>query len=153
MSDTLERPQPRMQGLTAEFYDWCAKGELRFQRCSSCAAWRHAPREMCARCGSFDWSWERSSGRGRVFTWTVVERPMHPAFQHDAPYAVVVVEMDEGVRLASRVIDCDAAALEIGMPVQVRFERVSDAVMLPFFTRAAGEERGAPARSRARRSR
>ena len=129
-------PLPRMQGLAQEFYDWCARGELRFQRCSSCMTWRHVPREMCARCGSFAWAWERSSGRGRVFTWTVVERPMHPAFQADAPYAVVVIEMDEGVRLATSVVDCAPSALAFDMRVEVTFDAAAGAVTLPRFKRA-----------------
>jgi uncharacterized OB-fold protein len=130
-----DRPLPRMWGLTKEFYGWCAKGELRFQRCSSCAAWRHVPREMCAACGSFSWSWARSSGRGRVFTWTVVERPMHPAFHADVPYAVAVIEMDEGVRLASTVVDCPPSALAMDMLVEVTFDSASPHVTLPRFTR------------------
>ena len=142
MSETSQhaRPLPAMQGLTRQFYDWCEKGELRFQRCSTCNAWRHVPREMCARCGSFDWSWTVSRGKGRVFTWTVVARPMHPAFQHDVPYAVVVVEMDEGVRLATTVVDCAPAELEIDMPVEVVFDAM-DGVTLPRFQRAATRSR------------
>jgi uncharacterized OB-fold protein len=142
MSDQPEhaRPLPLMQGLARQFYDWCGRGELRFQRCSACGAWRHVPREMCARCGSFDWSWGASAGKGRVFTWTVVARPMHPAFQHDVPYAVVVVEMDEGVRLASTVVDCTPGELEIDMPVEVVFDTV-DGVTLPRFRRADAARR------------
>lgn len=140
MSDASPRPTPShplpaMQGLTGEFYEWCRKGELRFQRCE-CGTWRHVPRETCARCGSFTWEWARASGRGRVFTWTVAVRPMHPAFANDAPYAPVVVEMEEGVRLVSQVVDCPPDALAIDMPVTVVFEAVSDAVTLPRFRRA-----------------
>ena len=133
--DPCAKPVPLMQGLTKEFYGWCARGELRFQRCARCRAWRHVPRELCAECGSRDWQWEASSGRGRVFTWTLVARAMHPAFQHDTPYAAAVIEMDEGVRLVSRVIDCPPDELEIDMPVAVAFERV-DGIALPVFRRS-----------------
>jgi uncharacterized OB-fold protein len=135
MSADVPRPLPRMAGLTQAFYDWCAKNELRFQRCADCATWRYVPREMCAHCGSFAWRWERSSGYGRVFTWTTVERPMHPAFAGDAPYLVVVVEMDEGVRLASNVIGCAPGEMKIGMPVEVAFQQAQDGVVLPVFRR------------------
>jgi uncharacterized OB-fold protein len=123
-----------MAGLTAEFYGWCAQGELRFQRCASCRTWRHVPRVLCAACGSREWAWEASSGWGRVFTWTLVARAMHPAFQQDTPYAAVVVELEEGVRMVSRVIDCPPEELEIDMPVSVTFER-SGEIALPVFRR------------------
>ena len=130
-----DRPLPELEGHSKEFYDWCAKGELRFQRCTSCQAWRHVPREMCAKCGSSDWEWAKSSGRGTVFTWTVAERPMHPAFADAVPYAPVVVEMDERVRVVSEIIDCEPGELEIGMRVEVAFAKVSDDVTLPKFRR------------------
>jgi uncharacterized OB-fold protein len=132
MTDT-PRPLPQLQGLTREFYDWCGKGELRFQRCVACEAWRHVPREMCPTCGSFEWSWNPSTGRGKVYSWTTVERPMHPAFARAAPYAVVVVEMEEGVRIASSVVDRDPRKLAIGLPVIVVFDQVVDGVTLPAF--------------------
>lgn len=134
------KPGPVMEGLAQEFYGWCTNGELRFQRCTPCRAWRHVPRQLCAECASREWAWEASSGRGRVFTWTLVARAMHPAFQHDPPYAVAVIEMEEGVRLVSRVIDCSPEELEIGMPVRVAFERISDELTLPVFQRAPAQE-------------
>ena len=129
------KPLPLMTGLTKEFYDWCQKRELRFQRCTKCGTWRHVPREMCPDCGSFEWEWAKSSGRGKVFTWTVAARPMHPAFL-DIPYAPVVVQMEEGVRLLSQVIDCPPDQLEMDMPVEVVFEDVTPEVTLPKFRRA-----------------
>ena len=105
MADATTPPLPTLAGLAGEFYGWCQKHELRFQRCTACGAWRHVPRELCASCGSWDWEWARSSGRGTVFTWTVAARAMHPAFQDAVPYAPVVVEMEEGVRILSRVTD------------------------------------------------
>jgi len=131
-----DKPLPAMTGLTKEFYDWCAKGELRFQRCKCCGAWRHIPREICAECSSFDWEWAQSSGRGTVFTWTVVERALHPAFGKATPYAPVVVELEGGVRLLTQLTDVPPAELKIDMPVQVDFKAVTDGVTLPYFRRA-----------------
>ncbi len=131
-----DKPLPEMQGTSKEFYQWCRRGDLRFQRCTECQVWRHVPREMCAKCGSDEWKWVKSRGKGTVFTWTVAERPMHPAFVEDVPYAPVVIEMDEGVRIVSEVIDCDPGELEIGMRVEVAFAKVSDEVTLPKLRRA-----------------
>lgn len=130
------KPLPVLQGFAGEFYGWCAKGELRFQRCSGCKTWRHVPRAMCPECGSMDWTWERSSGRGKVFTWTTTALPLHPAFKGSTPYASVVVEMDEGVRVVTELLDCTPEDLAIGLPVSVAFDAVTPEVTLPKFRRA-----------------
>jgi uncharacterized OB-fold protein len=130
------KPLPALEGFAKEFYAWCKQNELRFQRCTACGTWRHVPREMCAACGSWQWEWARSSGRGKVFTWTVIARALHPAFQNDTPYAPVVIEMDEGVRLLSQVVDCAPDQLRIGMPVEVVFDAVTSEITLPKFRRA-----------------
>ena len=130
------KPLPELEGHAGDFYGFCKQRELRFQRCTECRAWRHVPREMCADCGSTAWEWARSSGRGTVFTWTVVGRALHPAFREDTPYAPTVVEMDEGVRLLSQVVDCPPDGLEIGMSVEVVFDDVTEEVTLPKFRRA-----------------
>ncbi len=129
------RPRPALRGLAGEFYDWCRKGELRFQRCTHCGTFRHVPREVCAECSSFDWEWARSGGTGSVYTWTVVERALHPAFAQSVPYAPVVVEMAEGVRVLSRVVDCPPEDLRIGMPLRVEFEALADDLIVPCFRR------------------
>ena len=134
-ADAIPRPLPLMTGMTEEFYQHCAAGELRFQRCSDCGTWRHVPRELCAACRSFEWAWDLSSGKGRVFTWTVVVRPLHPAFSGQEPYAPVVVEMEEGVRVLARVMDCTPEELEMDMPVEVDFEDAGQGVTLPVFKR------------------
>ena len=135
MSD-YNKPLPGLEGLTKEFYDFCKLEDLHFQCCSACNTFRHVPREVCASCNSFDWQWVRSSGIGSVYTWTVVERALHPAFVDDTPLAPVVVEMQEGVRLLATMLDCPAAELRIGMPVKIAYEAVTDEVTLPRFRRA-----------------
>ena len=133
MPDEYKKPLPLLEDLTEQFYEYCRQGELRFQRCSGCDAWRHVPREMCSECGSMQWRWERSAGRGILFTWTVAARPLHPGFSDAAPYAPIVVELDEGVRLVSEMIDCAPDRLEIGAPLEVAFEAVTPQVTLPKF--------------------
>jgi hypothetical protein len=132
------KPLPVLEGLAGEFYGWCRRHELRFQRCTRCLAWRHVPREMCPACGSREWEWARASGRGTVFTWTVVARALHPGYAADAPLAPAVIEMDEGIRLLSVVVDCAPEELVVGMPVEVTFEAVTPEVTLPKFRRARG---------------
>jgi len=135
MTSEISRPLPELSGTSGEFYGFCKAGELRFQRCNDCATWRHVPREICPECASFDWEWAASTGRGTVFTWTVVARALHPAFADAVPYAPIVVELEEGVRLLSEMVDCAPEELEIDMPVEVVFEAVSPDVTLPKFRR------------------
>ena len=132
------KPLPVLEGLSGEFYAWCRQGELRFQRCTDCGTFRHVPRQLCADCNSFAWEWARSSGRGTVYTWTVVQRALHPAFANDTPLAPVVVEMEEGVRLLGNMVDCAPQELVIGLPVEVEFEAVTPEVSLPRFRRRPG---------------
>lgn len=134
---TCQQPLPVLEGLSKEFYAWCQRGELRFQCCNQCRSLRHVPREICPHCSSMKSEWVRSRGQGTIYTWTEVVRPLHPAFADAAPYAPVVVEMTEGVRMLSRVLDCPPAELRIGMPVEVEFVRATDEVVLPFFRRVS----------------
>src|SRR2546427_7955349 len=121
MAAQYQLPLPPRRGLAGEFYDFCKRRELRFQRCLDCATWRHLPRELCARCGSPRWEWSQSSGRGKVFTWTTVTQASLPQFGELIPYSPVVVEMEERVRLVSWVVDVKPDELQIDMPVEVFF--------------------------------
>ena len=130
------KPLPLMEGFTKEFYERCKQGDLCFQRCTKCSTWRHVPRQTCAACGSWEWEWAKSSGRGEVFSWTIVRRPMHPAFAEEAPYAPVIIRLAEGVRMVTWVVDCPPDELRAGMPVEVFFDPVTPEVTLPKFRRA-----------------
>jgi len=137
MTEEYVKPLPLLEGATGEFYEHCKNHELRFQRCTKCGKWRHVPRDMCAACGSWDWEWAKSSGRGALLTWTVVTLPMQPSFAEEVPYAVTLIEMDEGPRIVSRIVDVQPQDLRMGMPVEVIFDAVTPEVTLPRFKRAS----------------
>jgi uncharacterized protein len=126
-------PLPARIGLAAEFYKFCKLHELRFQRCTDCGAWRHLPRPMCAECGSFNYEWARSSGKGKVYSWITVVQPMLPAFNDAVPYTVPLVDMDEGVRMVAMIQGVAPEEMKLGMPVQVFFDDVSEEITLPRF--------------------
>ena len=133
MSETPARPLPRMDGMHGDFYRECARqGRLVFQRCEACGTLRHPPRVLCAECSSDQVSWVPSEGRGTIFSWTVTHQAPHPAFAGQVPYAVVVVELEEGVRIVASLRDLDPAQLELDLPVEVVLEEVSEDVALPF---------------------
>ena len=129
-----ERSLPGPDGLGAEFYACASEtGVLHLQRCDQCTTWRHPPRVLCAACGSADWSWQPTRGRGRVFTWTVTHRPTDPAFAGHLPYAVVVVTLDEGPRVVGNLVGIEPGELRLDLPVRVVLDRRSDAVALVDF--------------------
>lgn len=142
MSDATpksDRPLPEPDDdLIAAFWEHCAREELRFQRCGGCGDWRHLPRLRCASCGSTEFSWERSSGRGRVHSWTITHQAPIRAFASRVPYAVLVVELDEGVRMVAGLVEANLDVLRLDLPVELVFERVGPDAALPQF-RPRGE--------------
>jgi uncharacterized OB-fold protein len=128
---TPSPPLPEPGPDAREFWDGCGRHELRLRRCADCARARFAPRPACPWCGSLAGTWFTASGRGRVFTWTVVHRPTLPAFEPLLPYVAVLVELDEGPFLVGRLRGCDPAAPRAGLAVRVEFEDVGGGVSLP----------------------
>jgi uncharacterized OB-fold protein len=122
---------PSPIGPSAELYAFWAKGELRLQRCSQCNAWRHPPRYRCAACGSAEYTWELASGHGKVFSWTITHRAVDPAFE--PPYAIVVVELEEGPRLVGNLAGIENAGLRLDLPVVVELEKASETIALITF--------------------
>lgn len=130
MTDTL-RPIPDADDASAPFWEACGRHELLVQRCSACGTWRHPPRPMCPACHSFDHSFEQVAGTGRIWSWIVAHPPVLPAFADRAPYNVVVVELDEGVRMIGSLLDVPNEQITIGMRVTVAWDDVEDGVSLP----------------------
>lgn len=132
------------------FWEGCALGELRVQRCAACHHVTHPPRPMCPSCRSIDREWVATSGRGRVWSFVVPHPPLLPAYSSLAPYNVVVVELDDSdldagaaVRFVGNLVagpdaeinSIDPSTITIGEPVRVVFTHVDD-VTLPRWIRA-----------------
>jgi hypothetical protein len=124
-------PLPRATDLSRPHWEGCREGRLRVQRCARCGAHVFIPRPFCPECLSDALEWVDSSGRGRVYSFTVIHRPQRP--EYEVPYAVAIVELEEGWHMLSNLVDCEAEEVEIGMAVEVTFRRMSDEVALPFF--------------------
>jgi uncharacterized OB-fold protein len=137
---TRGRPLPQITLDNREFYEAARRGELRFQRCSDCGTWRHYPRPSCPHCLSRRHRWELASGRGRVYTWTIVHGPTLPAFQDEVPYNVVDVLLDEGIHFQSQLLDCPPDEIHADMPVQAVFVPVTEDITLVKFRRAGAAE-------------
>ena len=135
MTGSQPKPLPPTTPEMAPFWEAARRHELVVQRCRGCGAYRFPARDLCSRCLAREVEWTRVSGRGEIFSYAVMHQVYHPGFAGEVPYAVVVVALEEGARLVSNVVGCPAAALRIGMPVEVVFEDVTPEVTLPKFRR------------------
>ena len=129
------RPRPSISQDTAFFWDGAKCGELLIQRCTSCGTLRHPPRPGCGTCGSLEWDTIQSSGRGAVYSYVIYHHPPIPGF--DTPYAVGLIELEEGVRMLSNIVDMPLEEIEIGMQVEVTFVEMDSELTLPMFRRRA----------------
>src|SRR4029453_6934512 len=130
---TIDKPLPGITEDGAPYWAACREGRLAAQRCTACGHLRFPPSVICPKCLAEAHEWTTLSGRGHIYSFIVVHRPQHPAFFADAPYNVAIVELDEGIRLHTNVVECANEDLHIGMPVEVVFERIDDEVTRPKF--------------------
>lgn len=127
------RPRPSISQDTSFFWESAARSELLIQKCSSCGTLRHPPRPGCAACGSLEWETIQSSGLGTVYSYVIYHHPPLPGFE--PPFAVGLIELEEGVRMLSNIVDMPLDEITIGMPVEVTFVAVDADLTLPMFRR------------------
>jgi uncharacterized OB-fold protein len=124
-------PAPIPTALSQPFWDGCAHDELLFQRCTTCGRANFNPAPVCRWCTSPDLAWTKSTGLGRVYSWTVVWRPQTPAFE--VPYVPAIIDVDEGYQMIANVIGCEPDALEADMRVEAEFHPIGNGIVLPYF--------------------
>jgi uncharacterized OB-fold protein len=132
------RAKPKPTPETQHFWDGTLAGELRLQRCDACANVYFPPRPFCPGCGGRKVSVFKASGKGTLYSYVINHRPAAPGFM--PPYAIAVVELEEGPRMMSNIIDCPQTpeALELDMKLEVAFEKLDDRITLPLFRPAKG---------------
>ncbi len=138
MSETGQAANPRIlppvSELTSPYWDAARRQELVVQHCGRCGHRPFPPRTHCPECGAGDLAWRAVAGTGTVYSFTVAHRPPHPVLAGRCPLVIAIVELTEGPRLVSNVVDCDPSVVHVGMAVQVRFEPVDDSdLLLPVF--------------------
>jgi uncharacterized OB-fold protein len=127
------KPLPRIDEESKGFWEACQRHELYVQRCGACGALRYYPRALCPTCLSDQVDWVRCSGKGTIYTFTATHQNQAAGFRDNLPYVMAYVELDEGVRMLSNIVGCDADAVRIGMRVEVTFEDATEDVTLPKF--------------------
>jgi uncharacterized protein len=129
----IDRPLPAVTEEGAPYWAACREGKLAFQKCTACGHVRFPPSVLCPKCLAFEHEWAPVSGRGTIYSFIIVHRPQHPGFFNDVPYNVAIVELDEGIRMHTNVVECANEELRIGLPVEVVFEKKDDEITLPKF--------------------
>lgn len=131
---TYAKPLPVPDVETRPFWDACREGRLTLQRCTNCGHRRFPPTFYCAKCNSAEHEWIESTGRGRVFSWIVVRHPVpREIYAVDVPYVVALIELDEGVRIASNIVGIEPEEVTANMAVRAIFKPVTPDVTLPIF--------------------
>ncbi|HWF82031.1 MAG TPA: Zn-ribbon domain-containing OB-fold protein [Streptosporangiaceae bacterium] len=130
------KPVPVPTPETQPFWDGCAQGVLRIQRCLDCGKPYFYPRPVCPQCGSTNIEWFTATGDATLYSYVINHRPA-PGFEDDAPYAIAVVQLAEGPRMMTNLVDVPAEpeALVLDMPLHVTFEQRGD-ITLPLFAPA-----------------
>jgi len=128
---TAERkiPAPQPNPETKAFWDGAAQGKLLLKKCLACNQVHYYPRAICPFCGSDRTEWQQASGRGSIYSWSVMRRA-------EAPYAIAYVTLEEGVTMMTNIVDCDLDGIRIGQRVRVVFKPTEGGPPVPAFTPA-----------------
>jgi uncharacterized OB-fold protein len=132
------RIEPPETELTRPFWDATREGRFILQWCKPCGLPVHYPRECCPRCLQCELEWRPASGRGEVYAVSVMHRAGNPLMQDRVPYAVALVDLEEGVRFMTNIVNCPPSSVKVGMPVSLTWEKLSDGRALPLFELRGG---------------
>lgn len=132
MTARLPAPVPEVQPETAAFWAATARGELLLQRCGECASVIYYPRVICPKCHSTVLSNEVAAGRGTLYSFTLTTRGILE-YKDCGPYVLAFVELDEGPKMLTNIVEADPATLYIGQPVEVVFHDTGAGTALPRF--------------------
>jgi uncharacterized OB-fold protein len=135
MATEYKKPLPRPLNpvLTQPFWEAAKRHELVMPRCKKCDQMFFYPRSECPRCWASDLDWIRVSGRGRLHSYSIVYQPANATFKDDAPHIYAVVQLDEGPRLVSNVVQCNPDEVRVDMPLVAVFDDVTAAWTLVKF--------------------
>jgi uncharacterized OB-fold protein len=138
--EEYRKPLPQPGEISRPFWEGTRAHELRMQRCRDCGKHVFYPRAVCPGCLSENLDWVTASGKGKLYSFTVVRRAMHPAFQEDLPYVLGIVELAEGPRLTTNIVGVEPEGVRVDMPVQAAYDDVTPDVTLLKFEPLVGPD-------------
>jgi uncharacterized OB-fold protein len=130
VADALPKPRPQPTPVSQRFWDALRAERIDLQRCDDCGRWVYYPRSRCPTCLSDRLTWTTVEGLGTVYTFTVAEQATAPPFADEVPQLLAVVELTEGVRVSTTLVDVDPARVSVGMPVAPVFDHGDDGLTL-----------------------
>jgi uncharacterized OB-fold protein len=133
MANSVRFDLPTPDDTTWPFWNGAAQGRLLIKRCRACSRAHFYPRPFCPYCWSEEVDWEEASGAATLYSWSVVHVNDLPPFAEQVPYIAAIVDLDEGPRLMTNVVECPASSLHAGMSLHVAFREQADGVTVPVF--------------------
>ncbi len=128
-----KKPIPVPSAEAQPYWDGLRDRKLLMPRCDACGKYWFPPSLLCPHCNATKWTWTSTSGHGRIFSYVVYHRVYHPGFADEVPYAVAVIELDEGPRMISNVIGIVPDKLVCDMRVEVVYQPITETITLPKF--------------------
>jgi uncharacterized OB-fold protein len=132
MEIDTKKPVPETQPWSERFWRGTREGQLLIQVCKDCEARIFYPRKFCPECWSGNLDWIRASGKARIFTFSTAYAMVEPKFADELPYTIAYVDLEEGVRMMTRIVECRPEDVRFGMEVEVVFQE-RDGFFLPYF--------------------
>lgn len=127
------KPLPLITALSRVFYDGCKEGKLLYQKCSDCGEVIFYPKMLCSNCMGHNLEWVPSTGRGKIFSFTIGYEMVPTEFARDTPFVLATVILEEGFTILTNIVECDHDQLVCDMPVEVIFDPVTPEITLPRF--------------------
>jgi uncharacterized OB-fold protein len=132
------KPLPLITGLSKIFWDGCKQNKLLYQQCGDCGEIVFFPKMFCSNCMSHNLKWKESKGRGRIYQYTITYDFAPMEFMADVPYVLAIIDMQEGFRIMSNIVECEFDKLHSDMEVEVVFDRVTPEITLHKFRPVKG---------------
>lgn len=126
----MPKPRPLPTPVSQRYWDALREERIELQHCDDCGRWVFYPRSRCPGCLSDRLTWTPVDGEGTVYTFTVAEQPTAPPFADEVPQLIAIVELREGIRVSTTLVDADSAALRVGAPVAPVFDHGDDGITL-----------------------
>ena len=121
----MEKPLPIPTPTAKPFWDGLAEHTVRIQQCRACHRWIFYPRVTCPHCWAADLDWQEIPGTGTLYTFTICRKPTHPVFADEVPQLLAVVQLDEGPRLTSTLVNVKEGDIRIGMRLKPFFDDIA----------------------------
>lgn len=124
---------PEKDHDSAPYWEHLREHKARLQKCERCGRFRFPPYPSCPYCGALGGEWAPVSGRGTVYSWIAIHHPVDARLASEVPFIVALIELEEGPRVAARLIGCDRERVKIGIPVKARYDDVDAELTLMNF--------------------